>query len=325
MKRSRLRKLRRPLEGWLAAVGAVVVALATLLSSIHVHAVDPTACYVDPAEQCYDKVGDRGRNLDGIHNPQKFKPFGGLAGELDLVQTWHTNPGYLLAELSHAAYLPEAEVEALIALLGGQMKHFDHIGRQAYLFSWPGLGILVFRGTQSSEFQDVLDDIKVVPVPFRGATVHRGFMEATATLWAAFDLWRLLEETASQAEDFTMVATGHSLGAAMAVIASMMHPFDALVTFGQPLVGTQLDAAIPEETLYLRVVNGADNVTTVPPTVLGYGHYGELVAIEDRSGPAPPVGITLINADHSIVNYAEILRQDPDLFPHILPQANINN
>ena len=150
-------------------------------------------------------------------------------------QAWQTNPGYVLAELSHAAYLPEPEVEAMINQLRGQMQHFDHIGRQAYLFSWPDLGILVFRGTQSSEYQDILDDIKVVPVPFRGATVHRGFMEATATLWAAFDLWRVLKEKASESDDVTMVATGHSLGAAMAVIASMLHPFDALVTFGQPL------------------------------------------------------------------------------------------
>jgi len=143
-------------------------------------------------------------------------------------------------------------------------------------------------------------------------------MDATATLWAAFDLWKVLMDKASESDDVTMVVTGHSLGAAMAVIASMLHPFDALVTFGQPLVGTDLEAAIPGETRYLRVVNGVDNITTIPPTVLGYSHAGEIVAIEDPSGPASFLGITLINADHSIVNYAEIMRRNADLIPRIV-------
>lgn len=283
-----------------------------------------TACYADPAAQCYRVVEKRGRTLGAIHRPHRYKPLRRLTGAGEFERAWSASPGYVLAGLAHAAYLPEAEIAAMVTLFGGQSRYFDDRGRQAFLAVWPERAVLAFRGTQSlAEIRDMRDNLRADRVPFHGSRAHRGFKEAATELWDTFDLGAALTAMAAANPGRRLYVTGHSLGGAMAVIAAMLFPFDALVTFGQPMAGTDIAPAIAPGVRYLRVVNGADNVTTLPPAVLGYNHAGEVVRLKDEAGPSAAFGITFINTDHSIINYTEVLRRNPAALPPtaLLPAA----
>jgi len=74
-----------------------------------------------------------------------------------------------------------------------------------------------------------------------------------------------------------VVMTGHSYGGAVATLLAMRlcGPIDALITFGQPRVGSSMLVRESVICSYIRVVNGSDGVTLVPK--LGYGHAGTLL------------------------------------------------
>ena len=87
----------------------------------------------------------------------------------------------------------------------------------------------------------------------------------------------------------------------MATLAGMRYPFEEVVTFGEPRVGSNIDIAFKAKS-HKRYVNGNDPVTKVPPELFfGYDHHGEPVRIFD------PGGRTDFRYDHSIVYYSENL------------------
>ena len=121
---------------------------------------------------------------------------------------------------------------------------------------------------------------------------------ARAAIWEQSDHCPILEnlELSSPGQLFV---TGHSLGAAMAVIAGVKYPFNKIVTFGEPSVGNDLDNSIDPECSHIRYVNGVDPVTKIVPESM-YKHHGEPIEIEDMDGPD-------VRFDHSIINYSAIL------------------
>ena len=129
-------------------------------------------------------------------------------------------------------------------------------------------GILIFRGTH--HIRDWLINLKLARERWReGGWVHSGFRAAFASVWAA--VARRLETV-----EGPLFYTGHSLGAALAVLAAGARPPQALYTFGAPLVGDRAFADTFRAVNAYRVVNNRDIVTTVPPDEFGYRHTGEL-------------------------------------------------
>lgn len=147
-----------------------------------------------------------------------------------------------------------------------------------------------FRGT--SDIEDWVADIDAIPADYlsiaKFGQVHSGFQ----------DVYQLIRErvaaklaTATAGCDQILI-TGHSLGAALAVLAAPdisqnMPPNKIeprLITFGGPRVGLSdfaaaFDAAI--ESCY-RVVNFLDIVPYLPPTP--YVHVGTQITV-DSGGP----------------------------------------
>lgn len=182
---------------------------------------------------------------------------------------------FKMAVMAEAAYLDKKEAKAKITQynITGH-KFFECDGAQCHAFWNKEEYVLAFRGTEPAELSDLLADLNAIP---RGAMthglVHSGFRGELDKLWDA-----ILKHQASH-KNKKLYITGHSLGAAMATIAtSRFEEFtkvEQLTTFGSPRVGTRKFVnAI--ETTHMRFVNNNDIVTKVPLWIMGYKHHGLL-------------------------------------------------
>jgi triacylglycerol lipase len=138
-----------------------------------------------------------------------------------------------------------------------------------------GRRFVAFRGTQPDPV-DWITDARFNPV--RGAlggSVHSGFKVALDEVWG--DVSGFLADSERPAW-----ITGHSLGAALAMLAAARHveagnAVGGVYTFGQPRTGlgdftSAYDARLGEVTF--RFVNHIDLVTRVPLLVQRYRHAG---------------------------------------------------
>lgn len=125
---------------------------------------------------------------------------------------------------------------------------------------------LTFRGSESK--RDWLNDFKIIKTDFFGIRAHRGFaMCAGSILNQVGAILKALP-------DHKVVLTGHSLGAAIAVLVAVAlrpRPVE-LITFGQPRVSTERELNLALYGEYVRVQNGSDVVPRSP--WLGYSHAG---------------------------------------------------
>jgi len=143
--------------------------------------------------------------------------------------------------------------------------------------------IVVFRGTVITEMTNWKTNIDLQPTPIEPqskAHVHAGFRNAY--LLVKPQLVAILTET--QQPDDRIVFTGHSLGAALAIMAAQdlnrleAHP--RVYTFGQPQVGNDAFSKCCPGKLY-RFVHDKDPVARIPE-IRGYQHFGELIYFNDK-------------------------------------------
>ncbi len=121
--------------------------------------------------------------------------------------------------------------------------------------------VLAFRGTQVTSIHDISADLRahLVAAP-GGGRAHAGFL-------AAFDKVRApLEAALARHPGIPLYITGHSLGGALALVATRYLGSDstgATYTFGCPRAGDDTFFA-PIRTPIYRIVNAADGVTRIP-------------------------------------------------------------
>ena len=129
---------------------------------------------------------------------------------------------------------------------------------------YPGMAVLAFRGTQ--QVKDWMTNLDAATVPVSGSggetlgKVHRGFNEAFLSV--RDQIGPLLEGD----EELPLFITGHSLGGALATLATWYLKGDSLAacyTYGAPRVG---DTGLMDRfrTPIYRIVNGMDPITFVP-------------------------------------------------------------
>ncbi|PVZ66345.1 lipase family protein [Pelagibaculum spongiae] len=134
-----------------------------------------------------------------------------------------------------------------------------------------GTAFLVYRGTES--FNDVIDDLNVFLTrePFKGtdddeSLVHKGFYKQFS------DVNELVKGLLEKVEDHQLMITGHSLGGALAVLATRFYAKDssgACYTYGAPAVGNPA-FQWPIKTPIYRIVNEVDPVARVPSAYTGF-------------------------------------------------------
>lgn len=157
---------------------------------------------------------------------------------------------------------------------------------QAFLVSNDTYVVLAFRGTEIIKRTDIRTDAKAFKVSVFEGRVHRGFVEAYKSIEV-----QLLKSLKKIDGDLPIYITGHSLGAALATIAtqylerdhSLRDRIAACYTFGSPRVGNwEFDRDL-KSAIY-RVVNTTDIVTVVPLLAMGYIHIGDIRFLEPSMG-----------------------------------------
>lgn len=182
---------------------------------------------------------------------------------------------YFFSAISLLAYRDPDKAKPYWEKLGYRWFFYEEEGAQCYLLENDNHIIVAFRGTEPKEFSDIKADLKFLKTYHRGeGKVHRGFM---IEVWKLADsLTKHIYQTSKQ-----VYITGHSLGGAMATLYSTFcrpqRP-PIVYTYGAPRAGNiEYCTKYPNE-LY-RVVNNNDMVPTVPPSLVGYRHVGEVVYI----------------------------------------------
>jgi triacylglycerol lipase len=203
-----------------------------------------------------------------------------------------------MAYLSGFAYDPRLEASPPVQVpnelfeLGFHELTVFHNGMDdgwAYIARGNELIVLAFRGTQSIQNWHTNFQVRLVhPVETDPKLlVHKGFYDAFVALEdpslrlerkdGLFGLQRKMQEVKQTSNGKTPIyITGHSLGGALAQIASAVFGDDqvaACYTFGSPRVGNAYFDLWVKPPSY-RVMNYADIVPTVP-LPFGYRHSGD--------------------------------------------------
>ena len=281
--------------------------------------ISAVACWVFVFISWTALAEEGGKTIRAVLHPEEFPPFQGIPSADAFDRAWETNRPWVLANLSHAAYFEDEELCALLATFLRRADPCTHSeeaspprlhlyskgGSQGYLAVWPDKAVLVFRGTEVHSLGDLLADADfMIQQPVGQSWIHRGYHGELKKIWPeiAADLQAYQEIVFPP---IPVWVTGHSMGAAMATLAGMQgFPFEAVVTFGEPRVGSNISSVFSAK-FHIRYVNGHDPAVHYPVPI-GYEHHGEEIKIVDLDGP---------NAlyDHAIPYYANILsRQNSD-------------
>lgn len=128
-----------------------------------------------------------------------------------------------------------------------------------------GMRILAFRGTESDKWRDIKTDVDAILVhPEDGLVseqIHSGFYKAFC------GIRKKIEKDLEKDPHLPLYVTGHSLGGALAIVATRFIAADSLgacYTFGAPRVGNVHMGQVFKTPIY-RVVNAADAVPRLPP------------------------------------------------------------
>jgi hypothetical protein len=154
--------------------------------------------------------------------------------------------------------------------------------------------VVAFRGTQADRLRDVAIDLQLSAEPWPGGgTVHRGFGSAARSVLPLVQGW--LDAEAS--DRLRLDLTGHSLGAALAVlVASQCRP-DQVSAFGCPRVGDAQFAASVRALTIDRFVNCCDLICRLPPECRWYTHVGRQRYIGRNGDLIDPIAPAAVTAD----------------------------
>jgi triacylglycerol lipase len=224
-------------------------------------------------------MGSAVRLLDAVMAPGPLDPvdiYSSLDGPIESLS--FLRKSLLFAELSELSYLSRAEAGRLCNRIGlPEIRFYDREGAQAYIVGNDIDVVVICRGTEPNDWNDIRADLSLGKVMAETVgKVHRGFKTEVD------DLWPRLEQALVNNTRKAWFA-GHSLGAAMATICAGRCKISqirtdphAVFTYGSPRVGNRRYVQYLNIELY-RWVHNNDIVTRVPPTWLGYSHKGQEV------------------------------------------------
>ena len=212
---------------------------------------------------------------DAVFRPGSIQPFEfwetALLDQFDSSNVPLT--AWWAANFSHLAYCPKEKIRVMLKGRGELVQFFESRTQLSFAVQVKDTLFIVFQGSCSGE--DALLDVKFFPVNENGVNVHRGFRHALDIIWPQ------LEEFLRVNEGMKICYTGHSLGGAMAQIASVRMPVDAVYTFGSPRAGSKAFTDRIKGPFW-RFVDCSDAATWAPPACLGFRHCRKPVFIDSE-------------------------------------------
>lgn len=143
------------------------------------------------------------------------------------------------------------------------VKTFNKNGTQAIIVKNDNFYVLSFRGTEVTSIKDIKADLEAnIRICESNGKMHKGFYNAFNEVHT--DIQDYLN---SLEEDKPLFITGHSLGGALATVATKKLKYSkiaACYTYGSPRVGNEEWMEGIKTPIY-RIVNSADPVTMLPP------------------------------------------------------------
>ena len=203
---------------------------------------------------------------------------------------YHAYNAWLLSQMSNIVYeQPNTWPIALKPLGFRLVKRLNADVTQAFVATDGRVRILVFRGTEFSEPMDIVADARARLVPGPWGKVHRGFNEELD------EVWDELIEFLKTPQKESLWITGHSMGAAMALLTAARLkvqgiPVQGIYAYAAPRVGnpdfcSRYDKALRHRTW--RFMNDNDIVTRLPAKSMGYGHIGRLIFFDCHGDRRP--------------------------------------
>jgi lipase (class 3) len=203
---------------------------------------------------------------------------------------------WILASMAHLAYDRFEDGGDALKLFNAKLqgggfeliKTFNskETDTQAFLAeSADGYTVLAFRGTEISKREDMKIDIEAMKISVLDGRVHSGFRIAYESVA------KEIEASVLKLQDTPLYITGHSLGAALATVATQRLEHNprireiiaACYTFGSPRVGDNHYDIEFKSPIY-RVVNTTDIVTIIPLLAMGYIHIGDVRFLGNKDG-----------------------------------------
>ncbi len=185
------------------------------------------------------------------------------------------DPGLHFATLAKIAYMTEKDSKPIAHTLGyTNTKLIDRKGAECLFLENSERIVLAFRGTEPKEFSDIKADLKAWKRPSETeGMVHAGFYDYLERIWDTVEN----HINYGKREEKELYICGHSLGGAMATLASsrLSDRVVACYTYGSPRVGGR-DWLAKQTFENHRYVNNNDVVPRVPFWIMGFRHYGEL-------------------------------------------------
>lgn len=182
---------------------------------------------------------------------------------------------WLMAECSRLAYENLKSEDSRLMAGGFQLIRVfkdQKVGTYAYLAKRDDMAVLAFRGTEQN-FNDIIIDLKIRFYETNAGRMHRGFLEAYQVIA------KEVQKEINQLKDVPIYVTGHSLGGALAVVATASLASDniaACYTFGCPKVGDQEFSLRNNKIPIYRVINSNDIITYVPMFNIRYQGIGDI-------------------------------------------------
>lgn len=173
--------------------------------------------------------------------------------------TLDLNTTIIAAKLSEWIYLATLKAPLIV------LTFLSKGSTQAALLTDGYRYFLVFRGTELNKPEDLHTDLNIISEYLNPTTfVHRGFYQAYLSIQEEVN-----QAVAKLPANAPLYVCGHSLGGALAVIAStaLHRPVEACITFGCPKVGNKAFYALMRAP-YCRIVNDNDLVPSIPSGIL---------------------------------------------------------
>jgi triacylglycerol lipase len=223
-----------------------------------------------------------------------------------------------------------------------------HFGKDVFIIDPSNIKVKTFVETDlkkklqwiavqgTANFKNIKEDVEFTKVkdPILGVYLHRGFQKT------AMETYKLIKPNIKK--DFSIKITGHSLGAAIAVIIEAYLHYDGYrvekaITFGQPKVTNKKGMEKLNFLPLLRVINHEDPVPLLAPVTLVsaiqgiYRHFGPELILENppkfvllKSHPADRFSVTsfwenlgdIDVKDHHIAQYCKYV-YDFIIYPKI--------